>query len=317
MRIAQVLLFFMSAVACAVAAETRVALVMGNSTYLRQPLVNPTNDAQDVAKRLEELGFKVVLRTNATQRQMKQAVREFSRELRGADVGVFFYAGHGVQSRGRNFLIPINADIQQEFEIEDESVDANLVIGAMEEAQTRINIVILDACRDNPFVRTTRSTSGGLAQMEAAKGMLIAFATAPGSVAADGMGRNGVYTKHLLLTLAEPGDDIERIFKRVAQGVARETTGKQIPWINSSLTADFYLAPPKPRAAPTPAPASGVATIPIVPGEPLLIQIELTFWESVRGSTLPEDYEEYLKQYPDGRFAGIARNRVTALRGKK
>lgn len=296
------------------AAEAKVALVIGNGTYLRGPLLNPVNDAQDVAKRLEELGFRVILRLNSTQRQIKQSVREFSSALRGADVGLFFYAGHGVQSRGRNYLIPIGADIQYDYEVEDEAVDANLIIAAMEDAQTRVSVVILDACRDNPFGKSSRSTGGGLAQMDAAKGMLIAFATSPGSVASDGIGRNGTYTKHLLLSLSQPDTEVERVFKHVAQGVSKETTGKQVPWISSSLTGDFYFVKSAPKAISLAQDSEVASPIPIAAGEPLLVQIEILFWDTIKSSSMAEDFDEYLKQYPSGRFAGLARNRINAFR---
>ncbi|MBX3714513.1 MAG: caspase family protein [Burkholderiales bacterium] len=161
-----------------------MALVIGSADYRTSPLVNPVNDATDIAKRLEEPGFKVILKLNASQREMKRAIREFSAALRArSGVGLFYFAGHGVQSKGRNYLLPVSADVRNEYELEDESVDANLVIGAMDEAQTRVSLVILDACRNNPLAKSFRSTQGGLAQMEAARGTLIGFATAPGSVA--------------------------------------------------------------------------------------------------------------------------------------
>ncbi len=291
--------------------EPRTALVIGNSAYKDAPLINPTNDAEDVAKRLSELGFRVMLHLNANQRQMKQAIRSFAATLKSGGVGLFFYAGHGVQSRNRNYLLPVNADVQNEYELEDEAVDANLVIGAMDEAQTRVNILILDACRNNPFAKSFRSASQGLAQMEAARGSLVAFATAPGSVAADGIGRNGTYSKHLLLSLASPDVEVERVFKRVAQGVSTETRGRQIPWTSSSLTGDFYFSPP--GAALMPARAD-MAPVPVIGNNSIQLQVELAFWDTIKASTIVEDYDEYLKRFPDGQFVGLARNRLKALR---
>jgi uncharacterized caspase-like protein len=224
--------------------EPRVALVIGNSAYKASPLRNPVNDATDMAAALAELGFKVTLRTDASQRQMKQALREFAQDLRRGGVGLFYFAGHGVQSKGRNFLMPVGADVETEAELEDESVDANLVLSYMDEAQNRVNIVVLDACRNNPYARNFRSASGGLAQMEATKGSFIAFATSPGSVAADGTGRNGVYTEHLLQSLKQPDGDIDKVFRRVAAEVSTMTGGRQVPWVASSLTGDFYFRTP-------------------------------------------------------------------------
>lgn len=230
--------------------EQRIALVIGNGAYQQDRLRNPVNDANDMADALREFGFKVILRTDASQRQMKRSLREFRAELRRGGVGLFYYAGHGMQYRGRNYLIPVGADIEAESDIEDESVDANLVMAYMEEAGTRINIVVLDACRNNPFARSFRSASRGLVVMESgAKGTFLAYATAPGSVASDGDGRNGLYTKHLLASLKHPDSDIERVFKRVRSGVAEETKNAQIPWDSSSLLGDFRFRPEAPRAA--------------------------------------------------------------------
>jgi uncharacterized caspase-like protein len=234
--------------------DPRIALIIGNGAYQFDKLRNPVNDATDMAEALKPFGFKVILRTDATQRQMKRALREFRSELTRGGVGLFYYAGHGVQSRGRNYLIPVGADIDQESDVEDEAVDANVILAYMEEAGTRVNIVVLDACRNNPFGRGFRSTSRGLAIMETvAKGTFIAYATAPGSVAGDGDGRNGLYTKHLLTSLRDPDSDIERVFKRVRTGVAAETKNLQIPWDSSSLLGDFRFGLTKPK----PAPASG------------------------------------------------------------
>lgn len=301
-------------------AESRVALVIGNANYAVSPLVNPTNDATDVARRLEELGFKVILRLNAGQREMKRSVREFSAALRDhGDVGLFYYAGHGIQSKGRNYLIPVSADIRNEYELEDESVDANLVLSALADAQVRVSIVILDACRNNPYAKAFRSAGSGLAQMETAVGTLIAFATAPGATAEDGVGRNGVYTKHLLASLREPDGEVERVFKRVAQGVAKETAGRQIPWVSSSLTGDFSFALATAKKASPKPPVDDRSMIQTVQLKPILqidVEMEHTFWKSIESSKNAEEYEAYLEKYPEGRFAGLAKARIRSLRAK-
>jgi len=233
--------------------EQRIALVIGNSNYQFGRLRNPVNDATDIAQALKELGFRVTLRTDASQRQMKRSLRDFRADLKqGGGVALFYFAGHGVQSKGRNYLIPVGAEIEAESDIEDESVDANLVLAYMEEAGSRVNVVILDACRNDPFARAFRSATRGLAPMDTpAKGAFIAYATAPGSVAMDGDGRNGLYTKHLLASLKHPDSDIERVFKRVRSGVAEETRNAQLPWDASSLVGDFRfgLAEVKPNPA--------------------------------------------------------------------
>src|SRR5262252_5817403 len=242
--------------------EPRMALVIGNSSYAVAPLKNPVNDAEDMAHMLRTLGFRVTLRQNAAHRQMIEAVGELGQQLRAGGVGLFYFAGHGVQSRGRNYLIPVNADISSESQLEFDAVDANRVLAAMDEAGNRVNLVILDACRDNPVARSFRSATRGLAQMEAAQGTYIAFATAPGSVALDGTGRNGLYTHYLLQSLRQPDTDIDKVFRRVTADVARATGGKQVPWISSSLTGDFSFRPDTPaRAAVASAPAAPPASV--------------------------------------------------------
>jgi hypothetical protein len=235
----------------AAAPHVKVALVIGNSAYKDAKLANPVNDATDMAALLEKSGFHVILRRDVDSRGMRRAVREFSDELRRAQVGLFYFAGHGVQIRGANYLIPVAADIRTEADAEDLSIDANYVLRVMEDSKVATSIVILDACRNNPFARSFRSANRGLAQMAAGTGSLVAFATAPGSVAADGQGRNGVYTANLLKNLAEPGVDVLRAFQRTRAAVVQETGGKQTPWESTSLVGDFYLHPAKARPAPT------------------------------------------------------------------
>jgi hypothetical protein len=220
----------------------RVALVIGNGAYKDSPLANPVNDANDIASALRNFGFKVILINNADTRSMRQAIRDFGMELRRAQVGLFYFAGHGVQVKGNNYLVPVGADIETEADAEDLSVDANYVLRTMEDAKVMMSVVILDACRNNPFARSFRSISTGLAQMSAATGSLIAFATAPGSTAADGAGRNGIYTKNLLESLRQPDTDILKVFQRTRAAVVRETGGKQTPWESTSLVGDFYFA---------------------------------------------------------------------------
>jgi hypothetical protein len=235
----------------ALAGEARHALVIGNSAYRASPLRNPVNDARATANALAQSGFSVTLLEDATQAAMLRAVRSLGDRLARGGVGLFYYAGHGVQVKGRNYLIPVNADIAREYEIEFGAVDVNLVLAMMDSAKNALNIVILDACRNNPFARSFRSVQNGLAQMDAPTGSFIAFATAPGSVASDGDGANGVYTKHLLAEIAKPGVPIELMFKQVRNGVMRETNGAQTPWESSSLRGEFAFRPgaPQPNVA--------------------------------------------------------------------
>lgn len=225
-------------------ARPRTALVIGNSDYIQSPLKNPVNDARAMAASLKQLGFKVDLQLNAGQEQMETAIDTFGRQLMsGAQVALFYYAGHGVQVDGDNYLIPIDAKIARQSDVRYKAVNIGQILGAMSEAKDNLNIVILDACRDNPLPRSFRSASRGLARLEGPKGTIIGFATSPGSVAADGEGDNGVYTKHLLANMSKPGISIEQVFKKVLQGVNSETKGEQTPWTESSFTGDFSFIP--------------------------------------------------------------------------
>ena len=244
-------------------AEFRTALVIGNSAYKAAPLKNPVNDARDMASALKGLGFDVTLLTDASHQKMEAAAREFGLKLRQGGVGLFYYAGHGIQVAGENYLVPVDAVIQTESDVKFGCLNAGLILGKMEDAGNGLNVVILDACRNNPFARSFRSAEQGLAKMDAPTGSLIAYATAPGSVAADGAGRNGVYTENLLKNLRTPGLPITDLFMRVRMGVVAATGRKQVPWEASSLTGYFYFSgepapgqsPPPMLASPAPAPA--------------------------------------------------------------
>ena len=243
--------------------ERRLALVIGNSRYASSPLKNPVNDAKRMAKTLRRLGFDVTVLTDASQREMKTAIRDFGRKLKGG-VGLFYFAGHGVQIAGRNYLIPIGAKIDSEDDVDIEAVDVGAVLAKMGSARSRLNIVILDACRNNPFARSFRSGRRGLAQLNAPNGTLIAYATAPGQVAADGKGKNGTYTAALVRAMQKPAE-IGPMFRKVRTDVRRKTSGAQVPWEASSIEGEFYFRlptpPPPPKAAPVvPAPVVKPAT---------------------------------------------------------
>lgn len=229
-------------VSVAVPLSERFALVVGNSAYKEAPLKNPVNDASDIASVLAKCGFQVTLELDVSLKEMKTAVTRFGEKLRkSGGVGLFYYAGHGMQLKGRNYLIPIGNKIHSASDVEFETLNASRILGKMADADNKLNIVILDACRNNPFARSFRSISSGLAQMDAPKGTLIAYATAPGSVAADGEGRNGIFTKYLLENMQKSGLLIEMVFKNVRVSVLRDTDNKQVPWESSSLTGNFYL----------------------------------------------------------------------------
>jgi hypothetical protein len=223
----------------------RLALVIGNSTYRTSPLKNPAKDARDVAAALQRLGFQVIFEENATRRRMDDAVRAFYSKLRNGETGLFYYAGHGMQVKGKNYLIPVDARIETESDVEHESIDVGRVLGKMEDAGNPVNIVIIDACRDNPFANSFRSSRAGLARMDAPVGSIVAYATAPDSVAADGAGQNGIYTKYLLKEMSVPGRTIEQVFKAVRNNVIEETNNKQVPWESTSLRGDFYFSAPQ------------------------------------------------------------------------
>ncbi len=238
-----VFILSLSAPAWSAPTERRVALVIGNGAYKDGPLKNPVNDARDMAATLKGLGFEVILRENAGLRQMEDALDQFWASLRKGGTGLFFFAGHGMQVKGVNYLVPVDARISVEQDVKSLCLDAGRVLGRMENAGNGLNIVLLDACRNNPFARSWRSADAGLAKMDAPTGTLIGYATAPDSVAADGVGRNGVYTQHLLREMRVPGQTIETALKHVRIGVLNDTGRRQTPWESSSLTGDFSFRP--------------------------------------------------------------------------
>jgi hypothetical protein len=287
----------------------RIALVIGNGAYTSAPpLKNPPNDARDMSATLRTLGFDVTNGINVNQREMKRLIREFGQKLRAGGSGLFYYAGHGVQSKGHNYLVPVDADIQSEAEVEDSGVDVSLVLNYMDDAQNGLNIVILDACRNNPFSRSFRSASSGLAQVDAPTGTLIAYATAPGRVAADGVGQNGLYTSELLKAMLVSGLSATEMFMRVRAEVMRLTANKQVPWEASSLVGTFYFSAPRNNAETG---TSGVANE--TKFDPAAL--ELSYWETIKSSSNPEDFKAYLEKYPDGHFARLAKNRINNLTG--
>ncbi|MBX3501170.1 MAG: caspase family protein [Alphaproteobacteria bacterium] len=294
--------------------ESRVALVVGNGAYQNaEALRNPVNDARAMAEVLRDAGFDVILRENATRRGLLEGLREFSAKLTPGGVGLFYYAGHGMQVRGLNYLIPVDAALSNEDEVKYETLDVNDVLSRLDEARARLSLVILDACRDNPFARRFRSTSRGLAQTDAPRGTVIAYATAPGETAADGDGANGLYTTELLKAIVMPGLKLEEVFKRTIDGVARASGNKQTPWVSSSFRGEFYF-----HAAAAAQPPGSPAATPAPPGAPAFDdrQLELAMWQSADKSGQAGDYNEYLKKYPNGQFAGMARNRLAALKNK-
>ncbi|MDG4595440.1 MAG: SUMF1/EgtB/PvdO family nonheme iron enzyme [Candidatus Contendobacter sp.] len=249
--------------------EPRTALVVGNAGYRDSPLNNPVNDARDLAEALRAMGFEVVQRENLDKRGFDVVVSDFARRLKErGGVGLFYYSGHGAQVKGENFLIPVNAAIASEADVEYEAVNAGRVLRNMEQAGNGLNIVVLDACRNNPYRSWYRSETKGLARMDAPTGSIVAYATAPGMVAADGTGRNSPYTAGLLQAMRTPGLGIEQLFKQVRIQVAKVTGNRQVPWESSSLMGDFFFVAPAPTQ-PTPPPvASASVPSPFRPSVP-------------------------------------------------
>ena len=223
-------------------ANDRVALVVGNSEYAYSPLTNPVNDAKDVAEKLSSLGFSVDLQLNASFSTMKESIKEFSKKSKSASLRLFYFAGHGIGHSGINYLMPVNANIEEQDDLEFEAIGADSVLKRMEGAGGGSNIVILDACRNNPLPSSARSSSRGLQRMKSPVGSLIIYATAPGELASDGTGKNGTFTKHLLNSLGTPGVHLNDLLMDVRVAVMKETDNKQVPWTESSLTERVYLA---------------------------------------------------------------------------
>src|SRR6476620_10668575 len=246
-------------------AEKRIALVVGNSAYKNiTPLDNPSKDASLMADTLGLLGFTLVggrAQLDLDKGAMDLAVQSFGRQVQGADVALFYYAGHGVQVSGANYLVPVGANPTREADVDFQMTDVNLVLRQMQGSGTRLNMVILDACRHNPFgSRGLRASDGGLAQMRAPEGTLISYATQPGNVAQDGSDGHSPYTKALAATIKQSGLDIFQTVNQVGLAVKRETGGSQQPWVSSSpIDGTFYFvaptAPASPQVAIAPQPA--------------------------------------------------------------
>ncbi|MFD1627330.1 caspase family protein [Azospirillum griseum] len=288
----------------------RVALILGNSAYQHAPpLTNPVNDARVIAESLTKAGFELIgggAQLDLDKAGTEQAIRKFGTRLAGADVGLFYYAGHGVQVRGSNYLLPTSANLTKEADVRYELIDVNVVLEEMTIAESRLNIIILDACRNNPFGgRGLRSVGAGLAQMQAPAGTIIAYATQPGAVAADGEGANSPYTDALAKAVSKPGDTVFDVFNDVGVTVKRNTGGAQQPWVSASpIEGRFYFLGPT-----TVVTASTPASVPPTADK------EMAFWDSVKTSSNPRLFEAYLRQFPQGTFAAIAEARITELGG--
>ncbi len=279
--------------------ESRVALVIGNAAYRHvPPLSNPVNDANAIAETLRQLDFQVIAVDDADRATTVRALGEFRRLLKADGVGLFYYAGHGLQVRGRNYLLPVDADIADENDVALVALDLDSITYELENAGVRLGLYILDACRDDPFARRGRSVgSRGLAPVDAARGSVIAFATAPGKTAADGNGDHGLFTGELLKSIAQPGLELDDVLKETAVRVEAASGNRQTPWYNSAFYGHFYFKAP--------------VTVNVM--QPEGNDRDLVFWESIKSSTDPADFSDFLKKYPKSDFASLAERRLAAL----
>jgi hypothetical protein len=280
----------------------RVALVIGNAAYASAPLLNPGRDAAAVAARLRALGFQVIERRDATREQMAGALAEAAAALQGRQgVGLLYYAGHGLQIDWRNYMLPVDIAIASAADVPRQGMDVQQVLEAFRGAGTRTNVVVLDACRDNPF--GSAASGKGLAPLDAPPGTFLAFATAPGNVADDGdpADGNGLYTRYLLQALQQPEAPIEDLFKRVRSQVRRASGGRQIPWESTSLEEDFAFA------------SGARIEAQSLRERDALFQAQRRDWERIRASARVEDFYAFLQQHPSGVFAELAQAAVDRL----
>jgi formylglycine-generating enzyme required for sulfatase activity len=286
----------------------RVALVIGNSAYRNYPpLSNTGNDARAMVTALQAIGFDVLdgkAQIDLDRQGLENAIKRFGRSIRGKQVGLFYYAGHGVQVDGKNYLIPVLANVESNTDIKYELVDVNFVLDEMNDAETPVNVIILDACRNNPFAgKKLRGVQSGLASMNAPKGTFIAYSTAPGKTASDGQGFNSPYTAALSRLMTEPAQRIEDVFIRVGVEVEKTTGGAQEPWQSGNLRGIFYLSD---MPAETGAESSGSA-----------VDKETVFWQSIMGSTNPAQFEAYLQKYPKGEYVQLAKLKIEELKNSQ
>ncbi len=324
----RLLLAFFIAIVSAISAaqaEKRIALVVGNGAYTQAAaLKNPANDARAIAAALRRIGFDVIEGIDLDYSGLRRTIRSYGEKLPGAETAVFFYAGHGVQVAGENYLIPVDSQLQSETDLDFATVAVDLVLKQMDRS-AKTKIIILDACRNNPFeaemarsMGATRSAAlgRGLAEIRPLGGSMISFATDPGAVAADGEGKNSPFTEALLKHIETPGLEVNVMMARVREDVYHATGERQRPWTNTSLIGEVYLTPqaeapatPPPQAA---APQSQPAASAPRPGS-AATEIEMEIWRSAERSGLAADYQYYLRKYPEGAFSELARNRIAAL----
>lgn len=293
---------FPAAVVAQKISEDRVALVIGNSDYAFSPLVNPKNDAVGMADLLTQAGFQVSRNLNAGRTDLKAAVEQFGKRLRapGVKFAIFYYAGHGVQLDWRNYLIPVDAKVRSADDVRAQAVDVSELLRFMDEAKDKSFLVILDACRDDPFGSSYKASNKGLSQFDGPVGSLLAYSTSPGNVAMDGSGDNGLYTSHLLRELAVRNTKLEDAFKRVRLNVRLESGGRQIPWESTSLEEDIYLFKSDSKKLSE-------------SEQEALIDKELAAWKRVKTSTDPRVLANFIREFPSGSTSELAQSRLNRI----
>jgi hypothetical protein len=307
-------------------ADRRVAFVVGNGAYRSvEPLPNPSVDARAMAGLLRNAGFEVVEGTDLGRDAMTARLRDFALRTQGADVALFFYAGHGIAVNGKNYLIPVDADLKSELDVKfGAAIDVDVTLDQTM-GDAKVKLVLLDACRDNPFAAKIRSAtrtrnvvvSSGLAEMKSGEGTLIAFATGPGQTALDGdAGTNSPFTRALLAHIAAPGVEIQQAMTRVRAQVSEETKKQQLPWGHTNLTGAVFVNPTG-TAALAPAEAAGSDAATVAGGQTRSIsEAELEFWRSIKDSNKPEELNAYLLNFPGGQFRSIALARLASLQSQ-
>lgn len=289
----------------------RTAFVVGNNNYRHvQKLLNPINDAKAVAEKLDRIGFDVTMVLDADERTLRKALAEYRKSSAGSDIALFYFAGHGVQISGENYFLPVSINASSNDAVRNQSLALNEVRQQLRRASAGLTIFMLDACRDNPWPTNNPSWTTkapvilkpGLARVESAAGMLIAYATQPGTRALDGDGKNSPFTAALLRHIEQPGLEIRLMLGRVREDTVAQTKGAQVPWVEEAVLGEFYFSE---RTDADQAPLDKNKAD------------DITFWRSIWRSTSPEDYEAYLKRFPKGTFTVLAANRLKALKASK
>ena len=305
------LAMYFAASTSALAFDDRVALVIGNDNYPTEPLKNGVNDARAMQQVLQELGFKVVFKQNADIQTMRAAAVQFAKQMDGASAAVFYYAGHGIQHSNRNFLVPVDAKLTAEQEIAYFTIDVDQILTSMEDAKVRHKFIILDACRNNPF-RNLNLSNGLAKSTRVPTGTTISYAAGAGAVALDGEGENGLFTKHLVKEIRNPGIPGSGVFEKVGSAVSNESMGRQNPETQSTAS---------PRGAFFFAERGAIVANPSISGggvtSETAAQVDREYWTDIKNSKKIADFQGYLKQFPNGIFADRVRSRIDDLRAEQ